>query len=53
MDHAEAYYLRLEPGPDGPVIATTGRLRQQVARRGDSWRVRRHEIITDFARGTG
>ncbi len=47
---AAAYYFRLEPGQDGPVVATTGRLHQVVVREADVWLVRRHEIITDFAK---
>jgi ketosteroid isomerase-like protein len=46
---AAASYFRLEPGEDCPVVTTSGRLRQVVIRDGDGWRVRRHEIVTDFS----
>jgi len=46
---AAASYFRLEPGEDGPVVTTSGRLRQVVIREGEGWRVRRHEIVTDFS----
>lgn len=45
---AAAYYFRLEPGADGPTVTLSGRLRQVVVREGESWRVRRHEVVTDF-----
>ena len=46
---AAVSYFRLEPGADGPVVTTSGRLRQVVLRDGEVWRVRRHEIVADFS----
>lgn len=47
---ANAYYFRLEPARDDTSIgvATSGRIRQTLTRVEDSWRVHRHEIVTDF-----
>lgn len=45
---ATAYYFRLQPGESGPVIATSGRLVESLARVGGGWRIIERAIITDF-----
>ena len=45
---ASVYYLRLEPGPAGPVVATSGRIEEDLLPDGDRWRVVRHSIVSDF-----
>lgn len=45
---ASVYYFRLQPAEGGPVVATSGRLREVVRRDGDRWAVLTHAIITDF-----
>lgn len=44
----DAYYFRLQPGDQGPYVATSGRLRQVVRRDADGWQVLEHAIVTDF-----
>lgn len=46
--HATGYYFRLEPGAQGPVVATSGRIEQVLSRADGWWQVRRHRVITDF-----
>lgn len=45
---ASVYYVRLEPGDGGPVLAASGRLEEDLLPDGDRWRVVRHTIVSDF-----
>lgn len=48
---ATVYYFRLEPkrrDSEAIGVVTSGRIRQTLSRVGGSWRVHRHEIVTDF-----
>lgn len=45
---ADAYYLVLEEGPDGPRVAKSGRFRDRFEQVSGRWAIREHHVIADL-----
>ncbi|QDO89344.1 hypothetical protein FNH13_14230 [Ornithinimicrobium ciconiae] len=45
---ADAYYLVLESGPDGPRVQKTGRFRDWLTSQQDGWVIQEHRVLLDF-----